>query len=324
MPKTVKLKVGLPENLEEITAEIPENEPRPWDGANNLKLIGSRVSRIDGKYKTTGKAKYSYDINLPGMLYGKILRSPFPAAIVKNIDVTKAKSLPGIKAIAFVQDEFPIVLRFAGQEILAVAAESINLAEQAIRLIKIEYETQQFVTDIDEAKNENSPKVYAISEGENANSNVRGPSIYPKDAKPDEIDDLINNSFEKVEATYRTQVQTHNPMETHGLLAHWQEEDQLTIWASTQATFRYRDNIADHFQIPKTNVHVITQYMGGGFGSKLKAWPHGFLACKLSREAHAPVKLMLDRKEEQLAAGNRPSWRYRLPHPPGVAVPVGE
>jgi xanthine dehydrogenase YagR molybdenum-binding subunit len=108
-----------------------------------------------------------------------------------------------------------------------------------------------------------------------------------------------------VEETYKTQVQTHSPMETHGVVAQW-KEDRVTVWASTQGTNRVRDQVAEYFELPKSKVRVITKFMGGGFGSKLKADIYTMLAVKLSRESGAPVRLMLNRKEEHLATGNRP------------------
>src|SRR5207237_960121 len=109
-----------------------------------------------------------------------------------------------------------------------------------------------------------------------------------------------------VEATFRTQVQTHCALETHGIVAEWQGE-KLTVWASTQGTFSVRDELAEVLNIPKSNVRVFTEYMGGGFGAKFGADVYGLLPAKLSKKANAPVKMMLNRKEEQLATGNRPN-----------------
>src|SRR5439155_8386866 len=104
----------------------------------------------------------------------------------------------------------------------------------------------------------------------------------------------------------RTQVQTHSCLEMHGIVAEWQG-DKLTVWASTQGTFSVRDELSEVFTIPKSNVRVITEYMGGGFGSKFGADVYGIFAAKLAKKAGAPVKMMLTRKEEQLATGNRPN-----------------
>jgi xanthine dehydrogenase YagR molybdenum-binding subunit len=306
MSKKVTLKVGLQNKLKDFSAEIPDNEPKPWDGADKLKIVGDRVARIDGKYKTSGHAKYSFDIQLPGMLHAKILRSPHPAAIVKSIDTSKAEKHPGVKAVVMVQEELPLKLRYAGQEILAVAAETPQQAAAALKLAEVEYEKRPFVVDMNEAKKSDAPLVFEDDE-ERGKSNLREPRIYPKDANPEEIDKLLQESDIVAEGTYSTQVQTHSPMETHGLVAKWHDEDKLTVWASTQATFRYREQLAEFFKVPKTNVRVITKYMGGGFGSKLRARPHSYLAVALARKAKRPVRLMLQRNEDHLCTGNRPN-----------------
>src|SRR5205823_3473431 len=106
--------------------------------------------------------------------------------------------------------------------------------------------------------------------------------------------------------TYRTQVQTHCPMETHGVVADWKPEG-LTVHASTQGTTTVRDELAALFKLPKSKIRVITEFMGGGFGAKFGAGNTGLLAVHLSQKAGAPVRLMLDRKEEHTQAGNRPS-----------------
>src|SRR5262249_17966295 len=108
-----------------------------------------------------------------------------------------------------------------------------------------------------------------------------------------------------VEGTYRTQVQTHSPLETHGAIARW-EGDSLTLWTSTQATFGVRDQLAEALKIPHEKVRVLCDYMGGGFGSKLAGGAYILIAARLARDAKAPVQIMLTRHEEHLVAGNRP------------------
>jgi xanthine dehydrogenase YagR molybdenum-binding subunit len=312
MSKKVKLKVGLETNPQQIEIEIPDADPRPWDLTDNLKIVGSRIPRIDGHLKTTGRAKYTCDVQLPGMLYARILRSPYPAAVVKSIDTSAAEKCPGVRAMARVQDDLPLVLRFAGQEILAVAADTAQQAQQALKLVKIEYEIKPFVVDLNEARQADAPLVHEKEENRQLTSNIRSADIFPKDATADEVDRIIDNSSAVVSIAYRTRVQTHCSMETHGLVAQWEENDKITVWISTQSTFTCRDNIAEYFRVPKANVRVITEFMGGGFGSKLWAWPETFLALKLARISHCPVRLMLERKEEQLATGNRPSSVQQL------------
>jgi xanthine dehydrogenase YagR molybdenum-binding subunit len=306
MPRDEKLYVGINKDLKEITVTIPDADPKPWDGKDDLKHIGKKVTRIDGIYKTTGRAKYTYDIKVPGMIYGKIIRSPYPAAMVKKIDIAQAKKLPGVRAIIPAKDELPFPVRFAGQDVVAIAADTEYLLEEAAKLIKIEYEQKPFTVDLEEAKREDAPPVYFNSDDEDRKKNLRSPNISPEEATPDEIDNILNSSDHKVEATYRTQVQTHSPMETHGVVAKW-DEGKITIWSSTQGTFTVRNQVADHFKVPKSDVRVITKYMGGGFGSKLKADTYTMMAVKLARESGKPVHLMLSRKEDHLTTGNRPN-----------------
>jgi xanthine dehydrogenase YagR molybdenum-binding subunit len=307
MSRKEKLYIGIEDDLKEMTVEVPDSDPKPWDGKDKLKNIGTYTPRIDGAYKTSGRANYTYDIQLPGMLQGKIIRSPYPAALVTRIDISKAEKAPGVKAIVLVQDDLPFPVRFAGQEILALAAETAHQAEEAARLVIIEYDQKPFVANLEQAMKRDAPAVFPDREQkENTGSrNIRSAKIFPKAAESGKYDNVLKSSDHVVEATYRTQVQTHCPIETHGTVAHW-TDDQITIWASTQGTFRVRDNVADYFDVPKSRVRVITKFMGGGFGSKLKADIYTMLAVKLSRQAKVPVRMMLSRKEDHLATGNRP------------------
>ncbi|MBU1677755.1 MAG: xanthine dehydrogenase family protein molybdopterin-binding subunit [Bacteroidetes bacterium] len=324
MPKNVELYVGLNDNLEKITSFIPDNEPKPWDGKDNLKYIGNRVPRIDGHLKTTGKAKYSFDIQLAGMLYGRILRSPYPSAIVKKIDYSKAAKYPGVKAIVLMSDDLPMQVRYAGQEILGIAADTINHANEAVKLIEIEYEKLEFVVDVDKARRPFSHVVHDSSvqrvttEGDTEEEdedyvkqtgNIRGPIIEtkPEDISENDIDSLLDKCDIVHRATYKTQVQTHCALETHGVVAHWLDNDKLKVWASTQGTFSVREELAEYFNLPESNIQVITEFMGGGFGAKFGSGVYGVMAARLARKTNLPVRLMLDRKEEHLCVGNRPN-----------------
>ncbi len=324
MPKNVDLYVGLNDNLEKITSSIPDDEPKPWDGKDNLKFIGKRVPRIDGHLKTTGKAKYSYDMKLSGMIYGRFLRSPHAAAIVKKIDYSKAAKYPGVKAIVLMSDELPFQVRFAGQEILGIAAETINQANEAMKLIDIEYEKLEFVVDVDKAIKPFSSVVHDSSIKREATAgdaeaggeseveqkgNIRGPIIetMPEDISESDIDSLLKKCDVVHNAKYKTQVQTHCALETHGVVANWLDQNKLKVWASTQGTFSVREELAEYFELPESNVQVITEFMGGGFGAKFGAGVYGVMAARLAKKANLPVWLMLDRKEEHLCVGNRPN-----------------
>jgi xanthine dehydrogenase YagR molybdenum-binding subunit len=324
MPKNVKLKVGVQDNLKEISIEIADNAPRPWDGMDRLNYIGGKMPRIDGKEKASGRAKYTFDVQLPGMLFGKFLRSPHPAAIIKKIDSSKAEKYPGVKAVIRVQEKLPMRVRFAGQEIIAVAAETARQAEEALKLIDVQYEKVPFVITMEEAMKPNAPIVFDTKLGTkdlypgdlpdeeektSQKGNTRGPKAKGNKA---EVEAELARCDMVVEQTYKTQVQTHSAMETHGVVAQWESDNQLTVWASTQGTFSVRDELASVFNLSKSNVRVLTEYMGGGFGAKFGAGVYGIMAAKLAKQAHLPVRLMLDRKEEHLAAGNRPSSMQTL------------
>ena len=322
MPKEVNLFVGVNDKLDKITSKIPDNEPKPWDGKDKLKHVGKKIPRIDGHLKTTGKAKYTTDIALPGMLWARYLRSPYASAIIKNIDTSKAEKYPGVKAIDIVE-ELPMILRFAGQEILAIAAETEQIADDALKLITIEYEVLDFVVNLEDARLPASHSVYKevikrevteadidqADEGLSQSGNVRGPNIFvrPENLNEEDFDKIFGECSNLVEATYKTQVQTHSAMETHGVVAQWVDRDKLKVYASTQGTFSVRNELAQHFELPETNVQVITEFMGGGFGAKLGAGIYSVTAAYLAKKANAPVRLMLDRKEEHLCVGNRPS-----------------
>ena len=325
--KTVKVTFGIKghERTEEIN--IPITDPQPWDINTKTRIVGTRVPRIDGAAKVTGKAKYTFDMNLPGTLYGKILRSPHPSAIIKRIDTSKAAALPGVKAV-LAYTEMPNYSKdnkviYAGQEIAAVAAINRYVAEDAIRLIEVEYEKRPFVVKEERAMAANAPLVHEavvqerrsegdVPQGGGGNVKTTGNIVGPRVSNRGDIDKGFTEADVVFEATYRTQVQTHSPLETHGLLCKWEADDKLIAWASTQGTFSVKNELQQYFNLPSSNVRVITEYMGGGFGAKFGAGVHGIVCAKLAKQTNAPVKLMLDRREQHLAVGNRPSSVQRL------------
>lgn len=267
-----------------------------WGRPEERYLTGHDVPRVDGPDKVTGKAKYAYDINLPGMLYGKILRSPHPHATVKSVNLAKAKAHPGVKAVLDFEKK---TVRYAGEEVAAVAAVSPDVAEEAIRLIEVEYERLPHVVDEEEAMKPEAPKIH-----QDGNVRPRKDDPQIRGGDPDPV--FADPGTVWVEGTYRTQVQTHSCLETHGLVAKW-EGDKLTVWTSTQGVFGVRDDLAKFFNVPAANVHAVCEVMGGGFGSKFGAGVEGTAAARLAKESGAPVKLMLSRHEEHLCVGNRPS-----------------
>ncbi len=327
-----KFPYGIPgHNLSEIEREIPIEEPQAWPVNDKLKIIGKRVNRIDALDKVTGKAKYTSDMKLPGMLYAKMLRSNVPHAVVKSIDISEAKSLPGIHAIHLIENtqkegeenkngKYPMV-KYVGQPLGGVAAESLEIAKDAISLIKVTYEKKPFVIDLEAAMEINAPIVFdepitqqedggdvgEVHDGSEGEGNVRGPSTSSFFGGPrGNLEAGFNEADIIVERTYRTQVQTHMPLETHGVVVDW-NSDVMRVYASTQNTNGVRNEMASIFGLPKSKVRVICDFMGGGFGAKHSAGSFGPMAANLAKKSGRPVWLMMDRQEEHLAEGNRPN-----------------
>ncbi len=271
----------------------------------NPELIGKSIRRIDGPDKTQGKAKYTYDLTRPGMLYGRILRSPHAHARVVSIDLSEAQKAPGVKAVLALidlQNPEPLTHKvlFAGQDVAAVAAETEEQAGDAVRLIKVQYEVLPHVATVEQARRPEAPKI--LPDGNMRQGNVD---------ETGDVETALKNSAHVVEAAYATQVVTHTSLETHGSICEW-DGDKLTVWASTQGVHAIRDGLAKALDGPQANIRVVTDYMGGGFGSKLGTDRCDVTCARLAKAAGRPVKLMLDRKEEHLATGNRPSAYARV------------
>jgi xanthine dehydrogenase YagR molybdenum-binding subunit len=289
-----KIALGFEGHRVEKTLDIPDAEPKPWDLDTKLEVVGKRHPRVEALQKSTGRATYTHDVRLPGMLYGAILRSPHGAANVIKVDLTRAQAAPGVKAaIRLARDQ----VFYHGDEVAAVCATSLEQAREALLLIDVEYEVKPCVVDATEAKKDGAPSVFK------GRSNL---VPHPNGGKKGDPDGALAKADKVVRATYRTPIQLHTALETHGVVAKWEDEKTLTVYASTQGTFSVRDGIAGSLGIKQGDIRVIAEHVGGGFGAKFGPGVEGGAAARLAREAKAPVWLMLDRKGEQLSAGNRP------------------
>ncbi len=261
----------------------------------NRHYIGSHSKRIDAPAKVTGAAKYPSDMQPPGWLYGMILRSKWAKAKITNINLDKAKSLPGIKA-AVLAREGERTVRYYGEELAAVAGVSKQACLDALRLIEVQASELPFVVHETEARQEDSPKVWDDT------PNLSKQKLNEKG----EVDKAFSECATVVEGSFTTPIQLHHPLETHGNTVSW-TDGGVTAWSSTQGISSVREGLAGNLKIPQSKMRVISEYMGGGFGSKFGPGAEGGLAARLSQEAKAPVKLMLTRFDEALAVGNRPS-----------------
>ncbi len=288
-----------------------------WPAAPSV--IGNRIPRLDGLLKASGKAKYPSDVRPEGTLFGVMLYSLYAHARVKSIDISAAEKMPGVKAVIAIakgdqydKDGKPVldkegkpvlgtVLRYHGDDIAAVAAETEEQARDAIRAIKVEYEVLPHVATEALSMAEGAPEVFEPANVRPGRSQTKG--------KPE---DAMASAEVTVEATYSVPMITHVCLEPHGMTVKWDGDDKIVAWASTQNVDGVGNELANLFKVPPANVTVYTDFMGGGFGSKFQADIWGRTAVQLSKQAGGrPVKMFLDRVQEHLAAGNRPSgWAH--------------
>lgn len=306
-------KVSTKEGQDGVELELIEEEDvASWSATTPMSVVGKPHPRLEGREKVSGRARYASDVRLPGQLYARVLRSPYPHARIVRIDTSKAEAAPGVHAVISVQNApdmpwfedgklFDWTVRYIGDEVAAVAAESEEQAEDALGLIEVIYEPLPYVMTAEAALADGAPKIHDDGNiGGEVVEYERG-NVYAGFRQADVI----------VEQTFTTQAALHNSLEAHGCTASW-EGDQLTIWSSTQAVWVVRDQVAEKLGLPHHHVRVIKHHMGGGFGAKQIPWKPDVIASLLSRDAGRPVQLILDRRAENLASGNRNPTRQIL------------
>jgi xanthine dehydrogenase YagR molybdenum-binding subunit len=326
---------GIPQDgLQQKEREVRQDEPPPLPANAELTYIGKPTERYDGPAKAMGTGKYTADVHLPGMLYARMIDATIPHGRIVSIDTTAAEKLPGVRAVHVIEHVYGVaelrdpkleapsrypVIRYAGQPIAGVAAVSQQIANDAAKLVKVQYDTMPFVVDRSEARADDAPVVFpGPADAAGSAGGGGGPAGVPQKGnvhgpQRKTIGDIQKGFAEAdviAEGEYFTQVQTHSALETHGFVVDW-KPDEVTVYASTQGTSSVRSDFADVFKLPKSKVRVITEYMGGGFGAKFGAGNEGVVAANLSRKANAPVKLMLDRRQEHIVC-NRPDSHQKL------------
>lgn len=303
-----KSKHFFEEEFRETIGEVSDEIYEPLPKNNKLKYIGKKIPRYDGFNKVSGKAKYTFDIKLPNMAYAKILRSPFPNAIITKIDFSRAKKLKGVLEIITFQNVddinwygensklFDNHVRHEGDEVACVVAESEQIADSAIKLINVEYKKLGFSISAEDSLSNNAVQIYDWG-----NISWGKPDKYNRG----NVEEGYLHSDVIIEDTFTTPVVIHNPTEVHCSVVQW-NGNKLTVWDSTQGIFEIRNNIAKALNMPEEDVKVIKEYMGGGFGGKLEAGKYTVLAALLAKKISRPVRIALDRKDMNLAVGNRP------------------
>ncbi len=309
--KTIKIPKVVNGVTTAVDVQVEDYGNASWGPNNKHRLINSRMPRPDAPAKTTGTAMYTHDVRVPGMLFGKMLLSPYAHATVKSIDLTAAKKIVGDKAVMAIA--VGAELHYEGAPVAAVAAATPELADDAVRAIKVEYTQVPHVVKGDDALKPDAPPVSlpagaagrGTGGGMGAGRAGRGGGT--SQGTPEQVEAVLATCDAVVEAEYRTPILHHCCMETHSIVVDYNGGDSATIYCSTQGTFGGIAEAARELSIPQGNVTAIVQHMGGGFGSKggsigiVGQW-----ACRLSKQLSRPVKMVMDRRQEFIATGNGP------------------
>src|SRR6202521_193382 len=300
-----------------------------------LKTIGHSTPRIDAVERVTGTATYSGDIYLTGMLYARILRSPHAHAQIRKIEVSKALALPGVKLVLTHEsctvvwgagsisggrqyvDEIKKItrqrryifnnpVRFFGEPVAAVAATNRHIAEEALRLITVEYETLPFVLDQEGALRPESVKIWPDGNVSLNAKNEAKPEVYRRG----DVEEGFRTAAHVFEDRYTTAFVHNAQMEPRACVASW-EGDKLTVYTPTGGIANCHHDIARDLGMPDEKVRVVCQYMGGNFGNKNQNQDADLITALLAKEAGAPVKLELSRKEDFIGVHGRwPTVQY--------------
>jgi xanthine dehydrogenase YagR molybdenum-binding subunit len=296
-PKRRKIKVPKVVNGRDtlVEIEVDDNGGPTWGAKDAHAILNKPIERVDGPAKATGAARYTYDVHLPNMLYGAILTSPHASARILGVDLSAAEKMPGVKVVMRYGDD---TLKYEGDPIAAVAAITPEIAEDAVRAIRVKYRKLPHVVTVAQALQSGAPEVYK----KGGPGNIR---IDKKNGSRAAAEAALKTCAAVVEHKFTIPMQHHVCLETHGITVDYTGGKKATVYASTQGTFTIPGDAAKELGIPAQNITSVVEYMGGGFGSKFGLDLSGAIACQLSKKAGAPVKLMLTRKQEYLAAGNR-------------------
>jgi len=275
--------------------------------------IGAPLDRVDGRQKVTGGARYAAENKLANMAYGVLVMSSIPNGTIRTIDTTSALKSPGVLAVishlnapklnvppgqsngTAEQHLLPFgdaTIHYLGQRIAVVVGDTLEHATRGAELVRVSYVKAEAKTDMAKHRDEGKERQQS------------------KFAKGD-ADAALASAAVKIDETYRTPYEHHNPLEAHSITAAW-DGDHLTLFDSSQNIFAVQKTMAQLFNIPKENVHVTSQFVGGAFGSKGSSWPHVVIGVIAAREVKRPVKLVVTRKQLFFGNGHRPETEQRV------------
>jgi CO/xanthine dehydrogenase Mo-binding subunit len=288
--------------------------------AKKYSVVGRSVPKIDGGLKVTGMARYIDDIELPNMLYGKILRSRYPHAKILRINTERAWRVPGVRAVitgldtpfnkmGVLKDQPPLKfdkVRSVRDEVAAVAAETLEAAERAIEEVEVEYQPLDGVFDPEEAMKEEAPLVH-----EENGSNIVNLNFTFSTSEASHLEKVFETAYAVVEDRYQVHYMNASPMGTMGCIAHYNELGELTVYTNTQAPFLYRHELAKTLGIDPVKIRVIQPEIGGAFGRGMDIYPIDPITAALSIKTRRPVKIVFTREEElQYAPPRQPAIFY--------------
>ncbi|MCA9185382.1 MAG: xanthine dehydrogenase family protein molybdopterin-binding subunit [Pirellulaceae bacterium] len=283
-----------------------------WPASHQAQLIGKRVDRLDGLVKSTGAAKYTYDLNLDKQLIVRALGCPFAHCRVVSVDTSEAEKVPGVVVVHLInapKEDGPVEIQAQGTLIAAVAAETEAAAAEACAKLKVAYEELDvFVDDHDLAAAEAAKRTKAAGGGIELDEALGEPGDDDDESEWEDkmIQRLLVESKYVVEGRYGIDAITHCCLEPHGSTLQW-EGNKLKVHLSTQNVSQCDDGFAAALGITADEVDVHCDYIGGGFGSKFQPNYWGIAAAEIAKKAGRPVKFMLTREQELQIAGNRPS-----------------
>ena len=295
-PRLVKSQREMEGRFEDVWVLVDEDdEVETWPEDAELDVVGKPATRLDGPIRTSGAARYTVDVGLPGMLHALVLRAPVARARVTALDLEAARATPGVRGVLGPGDPTamggdPVLTGepgWAGAPVAAVAADTPEAAAAGIAALAPAFETQpplDVEAGLDEQRFTEEPR-----------ETVRG-----------DPDAALAAADARVELTCETPAHVQSPLEPHAAVARW-DGDSLTAWVSTQGMFDARQELGRRFGLQPEQVRVISEFIGGGFGAKQGAGVEAILAAELARATRRPVRLALDRHEEQVVGGRR-AW----------------
>ncbi|PNG17347.1 xanthine dehydrogenase family protein molybdopterin-binding subunit [Streptomyces cahuitamycinicus] len=277
--------------------------------------VGAPLSRVDGRLKVTGRAMYAADHDIDGVAHAVVVSSAIGRGRITAIDTRAAEAQRGVlkvithrnapklayrdnpasgrfpgRQLRVFQDD---AVQFFGQPVAVVVATTLEVAQHAADLVEVSYDAERSATDLTRSPAQAGPAPFALPY-------ARG-----------DAEQALASADVRKELTFRTARNHHNPMETHATIARW-DGDRLTLWDKTQWVIGTQTEVAAVFGIPTENVRVLSPFVGGAFGSALRAWPHVAVAALAAREVGRPVKLVLTRRQMYFTVGYRPAYEYKL------------